>query len=111
MNTVYARKIGTPPLTLDLQVATPPWLQTALPLSCHGVDPELFFPDGYGLQYKEQIEEAKALCFSCPVRDLCLEWAAPITDLDGIWAGTSPPERRRIRTGKPLPSERHLTAA
>jgi WhiB family redox-sensing transcriptional regulator len=93
-----------------MNVSLPPFLTTDFRVACHASDPELFFPDGYGLQYKDQIEEAKTLCASCPVRDLCLSWAAPITDLDGIWAGTTPPERRRIRTGKPLPSEQHRAA-
>ena len=36
------------------------------------VDPELFFPYNYGLQYAKQIREARDVCLACPMRTLCL---------------------------------------
>jgi WhiB family redox-sensing transcriptional regulator len=90
---------GAAPPSLDICVAAPSWLRNATsPLPCLGVDPELFFPDGY--MQKKQIDEAREICNSCPMRVLCLEWAVARPELDGIWAATTPPERRRLRTGK-----------
>lgn len=85
----------------SINVSAPPWLQPggASPV-CHTVRPETFFPRTYGLAYKDQIAEAKALCNACPLQDLCLEWALPKPDLDGIWAATTPPERRRLRRAR-----------
>jgi WhiB family redox-sensing transcriptional regulator len=83
-----------------MDVPRPPWLKVdGPPLPCKDEDPELFHPRRYNLEYREQIEEARTVCYSCPVRDACLDWAVPITDLDGIWAATTPPERRRMRSG------------
>lgn len=96
----YGTLAGTAPLSLDISVATPPWLQGNEDLPCKQGDPELFFPPKYNLEYKKQIEEAKAVCDSCPIRYLCLDWAVAIPGLEGLWAGTTPPERRRMRTGK-----------
>jgi hypothetical protein len=103
---VYARRVGSAPLSAVVLVELPPWLSSPEDPSCRGADPALFFPEDYGLGRRAQIEEARALCSACPVRALCLEWAVAITDLEGVWAGTTPPQRRRIRTGKTLPSDR-----
>lgn len=86
--------------SIDINVNTPAWLQGAGVLPCRDADPELFFPYKYNLTCQEQITEARAVCAECPVRLLCLENALANPDLDGIWAGTTPMERRRIRTGK-----------
>ena len=86
---------------INFSVTKPPWLQVEEPLACQGQDPELFFPWSYGLQCKDQIDAAKDLCLQCPVRELCLAWAAPQTDLQGIWAATTPADRRRMRKRTP----------
>lgn len=94
--------------SLEVNVNAPPWLAALPPggaLPCWSVSPELFFPFRYNLQCKDQIDAAKAVCEGCPVRDLCLDWALAVPDIEGIWAGTIPLERRRIRTGrKPRPA-------
>lgn len=61
---------------------------------CNKVDPELFFPD-------ESLEDQRAhelmpICGACPVRDKCLEWALSHSEA-GIWAATTPAQRRRAR--------------
>ncbi len=38
---------------------------------------------------------AKAICAGCVVKDACLEFG--LHQPDGIWGGTTPGERRRIR--------------
>jgi WhiB family redox-sensing transcriptional regulator len=79
----------------------PPWLsEDTGPLPCGDADPEIFFPRTYGLACKGDIDAAKAACLSCPLLVRCGAWAIPQTDLEGIWAATTPRERRRIRTGK-----------
>ena len=80
-------------------VDLPPWLTQGEPTPCLR-NPDLFFPEDYGLRYREQIEDARRACDFCPMRETCLGWAVPRPNLDGIWAATTPPERRRIRTGK-----------
>lgn len=39
--------------------------------------------------------EAKNMCFSCPVRDKCLQWALEHRRIDGIWGGKDEVEIRR----------------
>lgn len=36
----------------------------------------------------------------CPLRTECYEYALPIGDLHGVWAGTAAGERRAIRQGR-----------
>ena len=43
--------------------------------ACRDEDPELFFPIGNTGPALQQIEEAKAVCRTCPVIDTCLKWA------------------------------------
>ena len=92
---------GLAPSQCFSSVDMPPWLREDFPYKPVCLrDPDMFFPENYGLQYREQIEQARRSCDFCPLRQVCKSWAVPRTDLDGIWAGTTPPERRRIRTGK-----------
>jgi WhiB family redox-sensing transcriptional regulator len=73
--------------------ATPP--VAALPdRACAGTDPAVFFPDRGG-----PATEAKALCAICPHRRPCLDWALETEQLFGIWAGTTPDERRDMLRG------------
>ena len=92
---------GLTPSQCFSSVDLPPWLLPGAPtgLPCLR-DPSLFFPDNYGLQFRDQIEDARRACDFCPLRAACKRWSVPKTDLDGIFAGITPPERRRIRTGK-----------
>jgi WhiB family redox-sensing transcriptional regulator len=71
------------------------WLDQA---ACRGQDPERFFPES-GEQVKAA--EAKAICQGCQVRDHCLDLAVKAAggiDADhGIFGGTLPGERSRLR--------------
>ena len=67
-----------------------PWMQDAL---CAQVDGDIFFPEKGGSGYA-----AKAVCAACDVRAQCLEYALRTNQTHGIWAGTTEPERRRMRT-------------
>lgn len=59
---------------------------------CAGLDEELFFPKD---NQPKLIRAAKVTCKRCPVRSLCLEWAIE-TDSEGIFGGTTKPERDLI---------------
>jgi len=64
--------------------------------ACQDLDTELFFPD------KEAFTEAEErvfqnMCVECPVMMACLEWALA-HEKWGIWAGTTPANRRFIRS-------------
>lgn len=64
---------------------------------CRGMDIDLFFPER-GVNYNT-IREIKKLCKKCPVRVECFEVAmAQENDNFGIFGGTTPKERRKIRS-------------
>jgi WhiB family redox-sensing transcriptional regulator len=71
------------------------WLDRA---ACRDQDPQRFFPES-GEQTKAA--EAKAICASCQVRDQCLDLAVKAAggiDQDhGVFGGTLPAERSRLR--------------
>jgi WhiB family redox-sensing transcriptional regulator len=62
-----------------------------------GVDPELFFPVGTSGVALLQVEQAKAVCWDCPVADECLRWALDAGIDDGVWDGMSEQERRAFK--------------
>lgn len=65
--------------------------------ACRDTDPDLFFPVGTTGPAIEQIENAKAVCRQCDVREECLKFALATNQDSGIWRGTSEEERRKIR--------------
>jgi WhiB family redox-sensing transcriptional regulator len=70
------------------------WRESA---ACRTVDPDLFFPIGSTGPALAQIEEAKAVCRRCPVREECLHRALDTGQTIGVWGGTSETERRALR--------------
>lgn len=68
-----------------------------LKASCRSVDPDLFFPVGTTGLALEQIEQAKAVCRSCPAQEPCLEFALSTNQESGVWGATSEEERRKLR--------------
>lgn len=65
--------------------------------ACTREDPELFFPIGNTGPALLQIEEAKAVCYRCPVMEQCLRWALETGQHEGVWGGLSEAERRSLR--------------
>ena len=65
--------------------------------ACANFDTNLFFPEPDASDALAQIAQAKAVCAACPVRDNCLEFAIRTRQLDGVWGGCTPEERRSIR--------------
>jgi WhiB family redox-sensing transcriptional regulator len=61
--------------------------------ACQGADTDVFFPLSAS---GEAAAEAKAICATCPVRELCLEHALENRPPDGIWGGLTPIERHRL---------------
>jgi WhiB family redox-sensing transcriptional regulator len=59
-------------------------------------DPDVFYPTkGHG---GGELRAARAICWACPVRLECLEYAlqTPSHDQFGIWGGLTVTERNRI---------------
>lgn len=44
----------------------------------------------------ESVNEAKRVCWSCPVIQACAEWAFAHQEDRGIWAGMTEVERRKL---------------
>jgi WhiB family redox-sensing transcriptional regulator len=59
-------------------------------------DPELFFPIGPAGIAVAEIQRAKAICDSCPVRRPCLTFALATHQEFGIWGGYDETERRLL---------------
>ena len=58
---------------------------------CQDLAPSVFFPsDGVG------VDAARRICFECPVKEPCLEYALAERIDHGVWGGASERERRRI---------------
>ncbi|HEX4902446.1 MAG TPA: WhiB family transcriptional regulator [Acidimicrobiales bacterium] len=73
------------------------WRQFA---ECRDTDPDLFFPVGTTGPALEQIANAKAVCRTCEVQGLCLEYAISTNQDSGVWGGTSEEERRQMRRAR-----------
>lgn len=76
--------------------------------ACVGIDdPDLFFPVGENAPPAKEIEAAKSVCRSCPVRSECLSWALATHQRYGVWGGMSEQEResliRRPHRPPPMP--------
>ncbi len=68
--------------------------------ACLDEDPELFFPIGNTGPALQQIEDAKAICRTCPVIDECLKFALENGQDAGVWGGLSEDERRALKRRK-----------
>lgn len=51
-------------------------------IPCRGNDPEVFFAEA-----PEDVEYAKSLCRTCPLRDACLSGAKERREPWGVWGG------------------------
>lgn len=67
--------------------------------SCKGPQAVIFFPPSH-LERKDEKDarerRAKAICFSCPVRRPCLDYALSIREPHGIWGGLNELERKAM---------------
>ncbi|MXZ67494.1 MAG: WhiB family transcriptional regulator [Acidimicrobiia bacterium] len=62
--------------------------------ACRTTDPGVFFPDPGDVV---GVERARQVCDGCPVATECLSYAVGTNQTEGIWGGTTPGERRRLR--------------
>ena len=69
------------------------WRESA---ACRFLDTELFFPIGKAGGAIAEIQRAKAICASCPVRRPCLTFALDTHQGYGIWGGYDEDERRLL---------------
>lgn len=84
---------GRRPGDVDPRAGTPPFAGLG---ECSDVDPELFFPAD---KSAASAEPAMRICRGCAYQDPCLAWAVETEQNFGIWGGTIPAERDRIRKG------------
>ena len=61
---------------------------------CVDSNPDIFFPEEYE---EKDVAQAKTICSDCWVKDKCLSFALNTNEKEGVWGGTTPIERRRIR--------------
>ena len=61
--------------------------------ACRWVEPEPFFPVS-----DADAAPAKAVCARCRVQERCLDYALSNREYEGIWGGTTGPERRSRRS-------------
>jgi WhiB family redox-sensing transcriptional regulator len=63
---------------------------------CNGEPTQLFFPDPGDRQQDYTL--AKSICYDCPVKQQCLDYAlSGEHGAHGCWGGTSPRDRKLIR--------------
>ncbi len=62
--------------------------------ACSDLSSDSFFLAGEDL---EGMRRAQKICATCPVKVECLEFALGTNQTLGIWGGTTPNERRRLR--------------
>lgn len=60
--------------------------------ACNGTDPNLWYADR-----GEAVDQAKAVCSGCVVREACLEYALGNREQEGVWGGLAPLERRAVQ--------------
>jgi WhiB family redox-sensing transcriptional regulator len=81
------------PVTLEDFLQRPDWHRRA---ACRGEGVAAFTVD-VGRQYDDG---TRRLCAGCQVRRECLKTALADDSLQGMWAGTTPVERRQMRRGR-----------
>jgi WhiB family transcriptional regulator, redox-sensing transcriptional regulator len=82
-----------------------PWMNDAVCVKY----PDLHYPPGsthtshetFTKTHKPQIEDAKEMCHHCPVQPQCLTHALTHNERHGIWGGTTPSERAKLRKEHP----------
>jgi WhiB family transcriptional regulator, redox-sensing transcriptional regulator len=75
---------------LSIHIPDDPWRNEAACSTAADVD---FFASDDAAN----VRKAKAICASCPVFDDCLGFAIETNQSDGIWGGTTPGERVKLR--------------
>ena len=75
-----------------LRSAHPPFIQEpGLPCKSPTNDPDLWHSRKTG-----EIQQAQALCSTCPFVDDCADWAVTTRQQHGVWGATTERERKRL---------------
>lgn len=88
-------------MALDVIISKyyPNFMTEGLPV-CTTTDPEIFFPEkGMNGSSRYAVEAAKKMCNACPYKSACIEWAVDHDEI-GIWGGTTPKDRRKLKWAK-----------
>lgn len=67
-----------------------PWMNDA---ACRGEDPDIFF----STERSDELKAVRICREECRVAMDCLEYAVKTNQKFGVWGGTPPAERKRIR--------------
>ena len=78
---------------LELELGIPAFFSQA---SCDSSTAEYFFSEE-----PSAVRQAKSICESCPIADLCLDWAMQHEEY-GVFGGATPEERELARKGQPV---------
>ena len=62
---------------------------------CVEIGEAAFFPEP-----GESTVKARAVCGACPVRDACLTFALENDERFGMWGGTTPTQRKKMRRNR-----------
>jgi WhiB family redox-sensing transcriptional regulator len=67
--------------------------------ACQGMGPEIFYLEqGEKGENTRRLQAARQVCNGCLVRRECLQYALDNYIGTGIWAGTTPNQRKRLRS-------------
>lgn len=77
--------------SMQLSVASSPFDGTQL---CTTYSTDIFYPEEYE---DANVAQAKTICNDCWIKDKCLAYALSTNEKEGVWGGTTPIERKRIR--------------
>jgi WhiB family redox-sensing transcriptional regulator len=77
--------------SMQLSVVSSPFDGTQL---CTTYSTDIFYPEEYE---EENVAQAKTICNDCWIKDKCLAYALSTNEKEGVWGGTTPIERKRIR--------------
>ena len=82
-------------ITYELVNNTTEWKWDA---ACQGMGPDIFYLElGQTIENKMRLAQARQICAKCTVRIDCLNYAMDNQIGTGIWAGTTPMQRKKLR--------------
>lgn len=70
------------------------WIHDA---ACKDMDTDVFFRSSGIVENRLHDQEAKEVCWLCPVQEDCLDHALRANERFGIWGGLDEQERRKIK--------------
>lgn len=77
------------------------WVELAL---CREVGSEMFYPPDDKPVARDFYSNAKSVCRRCEVIEECFEYG--LRETYGVWGGTSPSERAKIRESRGIHNKR-----